>query len=45
MQLMPDRKVYDAVFQKRVLRHVSRMLIKGLDLPLPAILKEGETYA
>lgn len=41
IQLMPAQKVFDATFQERVLRHVSSLIIKGLDLPMPTMLEKG----
>ncbi len=37
------RKLMDAAYQKDILRHVSRVLIRGLELPMPAFLQEGAT--
>ena len=46
MQIVPDHKeVADPEFQKEVLRHVAKVLIRGLDLPMPAFLQEGIAYA
>ena len=45
IEYIPERCSYNAEFKAQVLRHVSRMLIKGLDLPLPEVLQEGGTHA
>jgi TetR/AcrR family transcriptional regulator, regulator of cefoperazone and chloramphenicol sensitivity len=45
LALMPDRKIYDERFLLNVLHHVSSLLIRGLELPLPKMLQKGETYA
>lgn len=43
--MIPGRGSFDEAFQRDVLRHVSRVLIRGLELPMPAFLQEGPAHA
>lgn len=45
MRMTPGRHAFDTKFQKSILNHVSKMLIRGLELPLPAFLKEEADHA
>lgn len=40
-QYIPKKNIYDSQFMETVYRHLSRVLLKGLDLPLPESLKDG----
>ena len=39
-QYVPKKNIYDSEFVETVYRHLSRLLLKGLDLPLPESLKD-----
>ncbi|MCK5862138.1 MAG: TetR/AcrR family transcriptional regulator [Candidatus Hydrogenedentes bacterium] len=39
------RKLSDAGYQKDILRHVAKMLIRGLELPVPVFLQEDIVHA
>ncbi len=39
------RKLTDSAYQKDILRHVSRTIIRGLELPMPEFLMEGAADA
>lgn len=44
--IIPDhRKLSDAGYQKDILRHVTKTLIRGLELPMPVFLEEGAVHA
>lgn len=45
MELFPEPRKFTAGFETRVLHHVSRVLIRGLELPMPAFLQEGTSHA
>ncbi len=44
MQLFPEPRKFNATFQNRIIRHVSKVLIRGLKLPMPSFLEEGAPY-
>lgn len=41
LDLFLEPRPFDAHFQKRILYHVSTVMIRGLELPLPVFLQEG----
>lgn len=44
--IIPDhRKLTEPEYQKEILRHVAKVLIRGLELPVPAFLQEGAAHA
>ncbi|HDP35211.1 MAG TPA: TetR/AcrR family transcriptional regulator [Candidatus Hydrogenedentes bacterium] len=43
--MVPGRRSYDEAFQRDILHHVSRVLIRGLELPMPAFLMERKSNA
>ncbi len=43
--MVPGRRSYDETFQRDILHHVSRVLIRGLELPMPAFLMERKSNA
>lgn len=43
--LFPEPRVITSAFQLQILRHVSRVLIRGLELPMPAFLEENTSHA
>ncbi len=45
VQYMPNQNRQDADFQNMISRHLSRLLLKGLDLPLPDFLKDDTLHA
>lgn len=45
MELFPEPRKCHAGFEKRIPYHVSRVLIRGLELPMPAFLQEGISHA
>jgi len=46
MRIIPNHKdLTDSGFQKAVLRHVAKVLIRGLNLPMPIFLQEGDVHA
>jgi len=45
MQLFPEPRKFNSTFQNRIIRHVSKVLIRGLKLPMPSFLEEGTSYA
>lgn len=45
MMMTPDRAPFDTEFQKTLLNHISTVLIRGLQLPVPAFLVEETDYA
>lgn len=44
-ELFPEPRWYAPAFQKEILCHVSRVLIRGLELPMPAFLQEDTSHA
>lgn len=45
LSMIPRGHKFDSVFQRNILHHVSLLLIRGLELPLPAFLQEGNAHA
>lgn len=45
MLLFPEPRIFDPTFYKQIMRHVSKVLIRGLELPMPAFLKEDTPHA
>ena len=45
MMLVPGRSKFDAEFQRHILHHVSKVLIRGLELPMPPFLQEEASHA
>lgn len=44
MSLFPEPRLLTPMFHKRIMRHVARVLIRGLELPMPAFLQELENH-
>lgn len=45
MELFPEPRWFTPAFQREILFHVSRVLIRGLELPVPDFLLEGTSHA